>query len=86
MKKKKLPPVSLTQDPREPQIDPTLIPPEVQDEEWVGGSMPDPEINEDTLEMSQDVGLYEDAKEDEPEELDIAGQVEKAEKSRHGNS
>jgi len=32
------------------------------------------------------VGLYEDAKEDEPEELDIAGQVEKAEKSRHGNS
>ena len=85
MKKKKSPPISLIEDPREPKIDPALTPPEVQDEEWVGGSMPDPEIDEDTKQIANDMGLYE-GEEDEPEELDIAGQVDKAEKSRRGIS
>lgn len=55
--------------------------PILEDEQSASGSSPDPEVvnEEDTLERAQDMGLYGNADEEHPKELDIAGQINNAE-------
>ena len=60
--------------------DPTT--PAIQDENSPFGSTSDSAEEKDVLDEAHDVGLYSDAEEDEPEELDIAGEVEEAEKQQ----
>lgn len=53
------------------------------DELGVSGTTPDPESDDNMLDNAQDVGLYTDSNEEEPVELNIADQIEKAEKYHH---
>lgn len=54
------------------------------DEQSAGGTTPHPESDDNTLDMVQEFGLYVDHDEENPPALDIAGEVEKAERSRRG--
>ncbi len=54
------------------------------DEQSAGGTTPHPESDDNTLDMVQEFGLYVDHDEENPPSLDIAGEVEKAERSRRG--
>jgi hypothetical protein len=56
--------------------------PSVADEQSLSGSTPDPESDDDTLEAAHEAGLYEDADDEHPAELNLAEEVEKDEK-RH---
>ena len=49
-------------------------------EESVSGSMPDPESDDDMLENAWKMGLYTKDDEEHPQELNIAKEIEKAEK------
>ena len=55
-------------------------PPSVLGEQSVSGDMPDPESDDDTLANMKQVGLQTDADYDNQEELNIAEDVEEAEK------
>lgn len=59
-----------------------LSPDEVS-ENGVSGPTADPESDDDMLQNEHEVGLYTDADEDEAPELNIADQIEKAEKYHH---
>ena len=85
MQNKKPQTVPLTKDPRDDAQTPDPQSPAVSDSQTWVGHMPDPDVDEDVLDVAHDVGLYSDATEDEAEELDIAGQVDKAEKFRRGS-
>lgn len=54
--------------------------PQEYGEESVSGSMPDPESDDDTLENAWKMGLYTGDDEEHPQELNIAHEMEKAEK------
>lgn len=54
------------------------------DEQSAGGTAPHPESDDNTLNMVQELGLYMDHDEENPPSLDIAGEIEKAERSRRG--
>lgn len=56
--------------------------PEYFDEETTGGSMPNPEADDDTLENIQEWGFYPDADDEHPQEINEEKQLEQAEKSR----
>ncbi|RJR24330.1 hypothetical protein C4578_03015 [Candidatus Microgenomates bacterium] len=56
--------------------------PEYYDEETISGSMPNPESDDDTLKSEQEWGLYLDVDGEHPKELDIAGEVARAERAR----
>ncbi|MCL5090727.1 MAG: hypothetical protein M1514_01820 [Patescibacteria group bacterium] len=56
--------------------------PELFDEETIGGSMPNPESDDDTLEGVQEWGLYENSDQEHLQELDLPKEVDKAEKTR----
>lgn len=49
-------------------------------EDSLTGTQTDLEADDDTLKGAQDAGLYEEADEEHPAEVDIAGQIEKDEK------
>lgn len=53
---------------------------EMVGDEDISGSMPNPESDDDVLDVAHKRGLYQKANEEHPEELDIASQVDKAEK------
>lgn len=79
-----------TNDPNDPTANDLNIPsnPQINDEEGNQGSMPDPEMvdKEDTLEEAQDMGLYTNADEEHPAELNIAEQVQNAEDQHKDNN
>ncbi len=58
--------------------------PYAQDQTSASGHMPDPETDDDVDEMTKKAGLYEDADEDEPKEVNIAKQVKQDELERRG--
>lgn len=60
-------------------LDDPAAPPSVKGEEKVSGDMPDPESDDDISENEKEVGLHTTEKEGHPEEVDVAGEVEKAE-------
>ncbi|MBD3250805.1 MAG: hypothetical protein GF381_04550 [Candidatus Pacebacteria bacterium] len=59
-------------------------PPYEEGETSASGHMPEPEVDDNALEMAQEPGLYLDADEENPVELNLAKQVEQAEKERRG--
>lgn len=60
-------------------------PPESRDQQSASGTTPDPESDDDVLLMSQQVGLRVDEDEENPQELDIAKQIEEAERAHREN-
>lgn len=52
------------------------------DQQAASGHMPDPEVDDNALDMAQRAGLYTEAGEEDPKELNVAKQVDQAEKSR----
>lgn len=56
------------------------LPLEVRDGLAISGSEPDPESDDDTLQNAQEVGIGLDADDDMPRPLNIAKDVEEAEK------
>lgn len=60
----------------------SLVPhsPELLDEEWAGGSEPDPESDDDTLELAHSMGLQVDEDEEHPMPVNIARDIDAAEK------
>jgi hypothetical protein len=66
------------------QEDKDAVPPSVDGEQSVSGDTPDPESDDDVLSNAQQVGLHVDEDEESPEELNIAEEVEEAEKDRRG--
>lgn len=56
--------------------------PQIQGEKSVSGSTPDPESDDNVLKAAQEAGLYEEADEEHPTELNIAEEIEKDEKGR----
>jgi hypothetical protein len=50
--------------------------------ETVSGHMPDPPSDDNVVKSANKVGLYPDAGEGEPPEVDVAKQIEKAEEDR----
>lgn len=61
-----------------------LIDPETPQEEGesaVSGTEPDPESDDNALDVAKEVGLYPEANSENPSELNIAEQVEKAEEA-----
>lgn len=60
-------------------------PPESRDQQSASGTIPDPESDDDVLLMSQQVGLRVDEDEENPQELDIAKQIEEAERAHREN-
>lgn len=54
--------------------------PDEVSEQMVSGSMPDPESDDDMLDNAHDVGLYTETDDDDAQPLNIADQIEKAEK------
>lgn len=77
--------MTTTNDPQDDIKIPDDQQPEDSDEQSWAGHMPDPDTDEDVLDVAHDAGLYEKAEEDNAQELDIAGQVDKAEKFRRGS-
>ncbi len=59
---------------------PDSLSPAAKDEESFAGSA-SAQMGEDTLDEEHEVGLYPNADEDDPQELNIAGEIEKAEKA-----
>jgi len=59
----------------------SLLPhsPEFQDEESAGGSGPNPESDDDTLELAHSMGLQLDEDEEHPKSVNIARDVDAAE-------
>lgn len=59
----------------------TATPPHTTDEQSVSGTTPDPEqIQQNTtLDMAQNMGLYENASDENPQELNIAAEIDKDE-------
>ena len=68
---------SVTDDSQEE--DPIHAIPELAGEESVSGSEPAPDSDDDTLENEHQVGLKLDEDEEHPKELDIAGDIDRAE-------
>jgi hypothetical protein len=60
--------------------DDEALSPSITGEESVSGDTPDPESDDDTLENAHDVGLGLDEDYDDPQPLDIAKDVEEAER------
>ena len=58
-------------------IDPAS--PQIIDEQSIGGHMPDPESDDDTLESAHMMGIGLDEDEENPQPLNIAQAVQKAE-------
>ncbi len=56
--------------------------PQEHDEESVSGHMTNPESDDSIDEQVEEVGLYQDGDDNEVQEVDVAGEVEKAERSR----
>jgi len=54
------------------------------DEESISGYMPNPQADDNLLDVLQDFGLYLDTDEEHPTELDLAGEVNRNERERHG--
>lgn len=54
------------------------------EEESLIGDMADLESDDDTLENAHDMGLYKADKGDNPQELNLAAEVQKAEDNRRG--
>ncbi len=54
------------------------------DEESITGDTPDPESDDDMLENAHDMGLYKADDGAHPQELNLAGEVMKAEDNRRG--
>lgn len=54
-------------------------------EEKISGSVPDLESDDDTLENAHEMGLYKADDGEHPQELDLAGEVMKAEENRRGS-
>ena len=50
------------------------------------GHMPDPDVDNDVDEMAGEVGLYTEATEEEPHEVDVAEEVRESEEARRGRS
>lgn len=61
---------------------PDATPPQREDESWAGGHMPGPLSDDSVDDLVEKMDLYQD-NEDGVEELDIAEQVNQAERSRH---
>lgn len=59
-------------------------PPSVKGEESISGDTPDPESDDDVLDAAHKTGLYTESDEDHPHEVDLANEVEEAEKDRVG--
>lgn len=57
-------------------------PPSVKGEQSISGDMPDPESDDDVLKAAHQVGVGLDDKPGKPKPLDLAGDVEKAEKKK----
>jgi hypothetical protein len=53
-----------------------------KDQTAASGHMPDPESDDNALDMAQKAGLYDDAEPGEPEKVGIAEQVEQDEEKR----
>ncbi len=77
-------PVTIFPDLATEDTDETAVPPGVAGEQSVSGDTPDPESDDDVLLNAQQVGLHVDEDEETPEELNIAEEVEAAEKQRRG--
>jgi hypothetical protein len=58
--------------------------PQLLGEQSVSGDMADPESDDDMLENAHQMGLQMGADDDNPQELDMAGDVAAAERRRHG--
>jgi len=56
--------------------------PQRQDESWAGGHMPDGGADDSVDSLVKEMELYQDT-EDGVAELDIAGQINQAERNRH---
>jgi hypothetical protein len=56
--------------------------PEYYDEESFGGSMPNPESDDDTLKSQQEYGFYTEIDTPEQEEMDTQKQLDQAERAR----
>lgn len=59
-------------------------PPSIKGEESISGDAPDPESDDDVLDAAHKTGLYTESDEDHPHEVDLANEVEEAEKDRVG--
>ncbi len=62
-----------------------VTPPSVRGEQAVSGDMPHPESDDDTLLNSHQVGLRLDETEENPLPLNMAADINNAERSRHGS-
>lgn len=50
-------------------------------EQSISGATPDPESDDNVLDAAKEAGLYEKADEEHPQELNIAEEIEEAEKA-----
>jgi hypothetical protein len=58
-----------------------MAPPSVSGEQSVSGDMPDPESDDDTLQNAQDMGMQLDEDDEHPQEIDIARDIDRAERA-----
>lgn len=59
-------------------------PPSVKGEESISGETPDPESDDNVLDAAHKAGLYTESDEEHPHEVDLANEVDEAEKERVG--
>ncbi len=58
---------------------PSASSPEIQDEAWMGGSEPDPESDDDMLEVAHTMGQQLEEDEEHPKPINLARDIDKAE-------